>query len=196
MMNDRGRTGYAGNLSRNAVTIAEVLGASGYSTYMCGKWHLTPGHDKARLADKGNWPLQRGFDRFYGTIIGAGSFYDPVSLCRGNTYITPENDTEYQPETFYYTDAISDQAVRYIREHNADANHATSKNATERTVAANRIQDPPRQSRTPRIAANSASREFSSAQTTARPPGLAPAWKVVKSIIRCAGVASKLPTWL
>merc|ERR1719409_1018312 len=39
---------------------------------------------------------------------------------------------------------------------NADANHATSKNATERTVAANRIQDPPRQSRTPRIAANSA----------------------------------------
>ena len=64
-----------------------------------------------------NWPLQRGFDRFYGTITGAGSFYDPTTLCRDNTYITPENDPEYKPETYYYTDAISDNAVRFIREH-------------------------------------------------------------------------------
>ena len=42
MMEDRGLEGYAGNLSRNAVTIAEVLSTAGYNTYMCGKWHLTP----------------------------------------------------------------------------------------------------------------------------------------------------------
>lgn len=110
MMNDRGRAGYAGNLSRNAVTIAEALGASGYRTYMSGKWHLTPGHDKARLADKRNWPLQRGYERFFGTIHGAGSFFDPNSLTSGNTQIAP-------PENFYYTDAISDTAVKYVEEH-------------------------------------------------------------------------------
>ncbi|MFK7742984.1 MAG: DUF5722 domain-containing protein, partial [Planctomycetota bacterium] len=63
---------------------------------------------------------QRGFDRFYGTIIGAGSFFDPATLCRGNRYITPANDPEYKPESFYYTDAISDQAVRFIKEHAAN----------------------------------------------------------------------------
>ncbi len=49
----------------------------------------------AATARKHNWPLQRGFDRFYGTITGGGSFYDPTTLCRGNTFITPENDPEY-----------------------------------------------------------------------------------------------------
>ena len=64
--------------------------------------------------------MQRGFDRFYGTITGAGSFYDPATLCRGNTYITPENDPEYQPESYYYTDAISDNAVNFIADHRKD----------------------------------------------------------------------------
>lgn len=77
---------------------------------MAGKWHLTPGHDKERLADKSNWPLQRGFDRFFGTIHGAGSFYDPNSLTSGNTQIVPG-------ENFYYTDAISDTTVKFIDEH-------------------------------------------------------------------------------
>ena len=121
MTSDGGVDGYRGDLSRKAVTIAEVLKTTGYRTYMSGKWHVT-----RHLAPEGpshNWPIQRGFDRFYGTIIGAGSFFDPWTLCRDNTYITPENDPEYQPETYYYTDAISDNAVTYINDHakqNAD----------------------------------------------------------------------------
>lgn len=110
MMNNRGLEGYAGNLSSKAVTIAEVVRGAGYSTYMTGKWHLTPGHDKDKLADKRNWPLQRGFDRFFGTIHGAGSFFDPNSLTSGNTLIPPTED-------FYYTDAISDTTVKFISEH-------------------------------------------------------------------------------
>ena len=67
---------------------------------------------------KDNWPLQRGFDRFYGTIIGAGSFYDPATLCRGNTFITPPSTIRpHQPETYYYTHAINDNAVAYLQEH-------------------------------------------------------------------------------
>jgi len=115
MMSDRGVDGYRGDLSRNAVTIAEVLKTAGYATFMTGKWHVT----KVTSPDgpKTNWPCQRGYDRFYGTIHGAGSFFDPNTLTRDNTMISPANDSEYTPETFYYTDAISDHAVRYVADH-------------------------------------------------------------------------------
>lgn len=112
-----GSAAYAGELSRNSVTIAEVLKTAGYSTYMAGKWHVTGVTNPRSLADKHNWPLQRGFDRFYGTIHGAGSFFDPNSLTRDNEYISPFADPEYQPELFYYTDAINDHAVRFVNEH-------------------------------------------------------------------------------
>jgi arylsulfatase len=111
--------GYAGNLNRRCLTIAEQLKPAGYRAYMCGKWHVTR-HEKKPTDPNHTWPLQRGFDKFYGTIIGGGSFYDPTTLCRGNTFITPDNDAEYKPQRFYYTDAISDNAVKFLREHRAE----------------------------------------------------------------------------
>jgi len=115
MMEDLGYPAYRGDLNDSCVTIAEALKPAGYRTYMTGKWHVTHYTDKD--GPKHNWPLQRGFERFYGTIVGAGSYYDPMSLCRDNTYITPQNDPEYKPETYYYTHAIGDNACRYLREH-------------------------------------------------------------------------------
>lgn len=111
MMGDRGLRGYRGDLNRNCVTIAEALKTAKYSTYMSGKWHVT----KKITPDgnKDNWPRQRGFDRFFGTIHGAGSFFDPNSLTRDNKQIPPGKD-------FYYTDAISDNAVKFISEHKKD----------------------------------------------------------------------------
>jgi arylsulfatase A-like enzyme len=117
MMNDNGHDGYRGELNRNCVTMAEVLRPAGYRTYMAGKWHVTKVVDPKAEAGRSNWPLQRGFDRFYGTIHGAGSFYDPNSLARDNQLISPFNDPEYRPETYYYTDALSDHAAKFIREH-------------------------------------------------------------------------------
>ena len=90
MTGDRGWDAYRGDLNKRCVTLAEALRPAGYRNYMSGKWHVT--RHVAPTGDSSNWPLQRGFDRFYGTIIGAGSFYDPATLCRGNTFITPEND--------------------------------------------------------------------------------------------------------
>ncbi|MGB0580194.1 MAG: arylsulfatase [Limisphaerales bacterium] len=115
MTGDRGWPAYRGDLNKRCVTIAEVLGQGGYRNYMSGKWHVT--RFTSPKGPKHNWPRQRGFDRFYGTITGAGSFYDPATLCRDNTYITPENDQEYQPESYFYSDAISDNAATYIRGH-------------------------------------------------------------------------------
>ena len=115
MMEDRGAEGYHGRLNKQSVTIAQVMHAAGYNTYMCGKWHVT--RDMKPDGDISNWPVQRGFEKFYGTITGGGSFYDPTTLCRQNKYITPDNDPEYKPAKFYYTDAISDNAVRFLQQH-------------------------------------------------------------------------------
>lgn len=117
MMQDRGYDGYRGDLNRHCMTIAEVLQSAGYRSYISGKWHVTKSTSSDPMDAKYNWPLQRGFQRFYGTIHGAGSFFDPNTLTRGNEYISPYADHQYQPEQFYYTDAISDHACRFIAEH-------------------------------------------------------------------------------
>ena len=119
MMGDYGLDAYRGDLNQKCATIAEVLKPAGYRSYLSGKWHVTP--YRKENTGKHNWPLQRGFDEFYGTIHGAGSFFDPNSLTRGNTHITPDNDPEYQPKgTWYYTDAISDNTVKFIDAHFKD----------------------------------------------------------------------------
>jgi arylsulfatase A-like enzyme len=96
---------YAGDLSQNCVTIAEALKDGGYTTLMAGKWHLTP----VGIGNR-NYPLQRGFDRYYGIINGAASYFDPDSLTSGNDPIeVAKNDREY-----YLTDAIGDYSARFI----------------------------------------------------------------------------------
>lgn len=116
MMGDYGLPQYQGQLNEQCLTIAEAVKPAGYRTYMIGKWHVA--RDVKPEGPMHNWPLQRGFDKFFGTIHGAGSLFDPNSLTRGNTQITPENDPEYRPDgTWYYTDAISDNTVQYVRHH-------------------------------------------------------------------------------
>jgi len=112
MLSDMGYKGYRGDLNNRCVTIAEVLKQAGYRAYMSGKWHLTKHIKQGRL--NYNWPRQRGFDRFYGTIRGAGSYFDPCTLTRDHTPIVPDS------KDYFYTNAISDNAVRFIREHPAD----------------------------------------------------------------------------
>ena len=109
MMNDYRRPGYRGNLNNSCITIAQLLHTAGYETYAAGKWHLS--RYVAPEGPKFNWPLQRGFDRFYGTIHGAGSYFDPVTLCRDNQFVRREQSGEY-----YYTDAISRHAAGFVEQ--------------------------------------------------------------------------------
>ncbi|MDE3164771.1 MAG: arylsulfatase [Acidobacteriota bacterium] len=98
---------YAGDLSRGCVTIAEALKAGGYTTLMTGKWHLTPLN-----AGKHNYPLQRGFDRYYGIINGAASYFDPASLTRDNDPI----EVTSLGKDYYLTDAIGDESAKFIED--------------------------------------------------------------------------------
>jgi arylsulfatase len=111
MVNDRGTPAFKGDLSSKAVTIAEALKGAGYSTYMSGKWHVTP--YVVENPDKHNWPRQRGFDKFFGMISGAGSLFDPRSLAEDNDYVAPR-------EGFYCTTDFTDYAVKCIEDHETD----------------------------------------------------------------------------
>ena len=115
---DHGIPGYRGNINRQCVTIAEALRRGGYGTYMSGKWHLTNKRTAKTPEDRDNWPNQRGFDHFYGTIAGAGSFFLPATLTRDNedAFAEAQDDPNY-----YYTDAISENASKYIKGHTTNS---------------------------------------------------------------------------
>ena len=96
--------GYRGQLNRNCVTVAEVLSSAGYHTWMTGKWHLGD--------DMDDRPLQRGWDRFYGSLSGAFSYFMPHGdrhLMEGNTPLPPPD-----PDSYYTTDAFTDKAIDWI----------------------------------------------------------------------------------
>jgi len=110
MMADQGVDGYRGDLNQRCLTIAEVLRGAGYGTYAVGKWHVT--RFLPPDGPKHNWPLQRGFDRYFGTITGAGSYFEPDTLVLDNSPIE-------SGEGFYYTDALAERAAGFIRDHAA-----------------------------------------------------------------------------
>lgn len=96
--------GYRGFINRNSITLAEVMKEAGYHAYMVGKWHLgMDGMDK--------WPLQRGFDRFYGILSGASSYFCPQDG-RGLTLDNSELPAPQQP--YYTTDAFTDHAISFM----------------------------------------------------------------------------------
>lgn len=119
--------GYRGTLSRNAVTIAEVLKESGYATSMVGKWHIaeTPLRKDQRewlahhvyhetYSDLCHYPVNRGFDTHYGTIYGVVDYFDPFSLVEG------EVPVKEVPDGYYITQALSDRAVKEVKEYAKD----------------------------------------------------------------------------
>lgn len=103
-----GPGGYHGSLNDRCATIAETLKAAGYRTHMTGKWHLCSDADHPN----GSWPTRRGFDRYWGTIAGAGSYFAPTTLHDGETPVAIDD----LPEDFYYTDAIGEHAAAAIAE--------------------------------------------------------------------------------
>lgn len=100
---------YQGFLNMQSVTIAEVLQQVGYKTYMSGKWHVgeRPEH----------WPRRRGFDRYFGLISGASSYFELIKEPRVRRMAY--DDTPWFPpaEDFYMTDAFTDTAITFIERH-------------------------------------------------------------------------------
>ncbi|WP_345157857.1 arylsulfatase [Pontibacter saemangeumensis] len=109
MVNEREQPGYRGMLNEECVTIAEALKDGGYSTLMAGKWHL---NDR-----KEHWPVKQGFDRYFGLLDGANSYFGnrPYRPNQKLTYAL--DDAPYTPGAgFYATDAYTDYALKFIEE--------------------------------------------------------------------------------
>jgi arylsulfatase len=68
---DLGKPGYTGQLNDQCVTLGEVLKQAGYSTYISGKWHVNKDDECEQDSPRHNWPLHRGFDRFFGMLKGS-----------------------------------------------------------------------------------------------------------------------------
>jgi arylsulfatase A-like enzyme len=110
-----GATGYPGSnahLPRETGTIAQVLRANGYNTYWIGKDHNVPPEEDNPSGSKSNWPLQQGFDRFYGFFGGETNQWYPT-LTEDNHAI----EQPYPPEEGYHLSKdLADQALRILRD--------------------------------------------------------------------------------
>ena len=115
--NNAGFPGYSGEIPHEAPTLAETLRAQGYATMMVGKWHNTPIVQSMPGSPKDSWPTQRGFDWYYGFMEGETNFFFPARLMLGNALLPID---EY-PADFYTTDAWTDKAIEFVREHRTAA---------------------------------------------------------------------------
>lgn len=129
-----GITGMGQSLTRDCVTIPEVLKDAGYHTGMSGKWHLSLTKGIGNNADQMKWlshqsyfnnrpfapietyPCNRGFDQHWGTIWGVTDHFDPFSLVHNEEAIF----TDSIPKDFYYADYVADKAIDMMDEMTAD----------------------------------------------------------------------------
>ena len=98
-------------LDDDVATLPEILRGHGYATFGIGKWHLTRDALMNDAAEKSSWPLQRGFDQYYGTLEGCNSFFHPNRLVRDNTAL----ELDELPKDYYLTDDLTDQAISMLK---------------------------------------------------------------------------------
>ncbi len=101
--------GYEGTLKTDVPTIAEMLQANGYHTYMAGKWHL--GKEKEQI------PANRGFERSFSMLSGAGSYFSmngPDEETTPNDYSEDGEYIDELPKGYYATTTFTDKIINYI----------------------------------------------------------------------------------
>ncbi|HTE28282.1 arylsulfatase [Flavitalea sp.] len=130
MTTRREAPGYQGALNNQSVTIAEVLKQAGYNTAMTGKWHVSNTIEQPTKEAQLKWlnhqaqhplfspvnqyPTNRGFDRYFGTLWGVIDFFDPFSLVNDTTPV------KSVPKDYYHTDALNDSAAAFIKQMSRD----------------------------------------------------------------------------
>lgn len=111
-----GYPGYRGMLHQSTATVAEMAQTQGYTTLGVGKWHLTPMNHFTGAGPFHQWPLQRGFDRYYGTPDGLTNQWKP-DLIEDNHWVETPEDPDY-----HFSADIIDTAISYVHDHrNGDA---------------------------------------------------------------------------
>ncbi|WP_298281282.1 arylsulfatase [uncultured Bradyrhizobium sp.] len=104
-----------GTVSKSAATIAEVLRPSGYSTFAIGKWHLTPIEHTSPAGPFDQWPLARGFDRYYGFLDGETDQWHP-ELTSDNRSVAPPKTPE---QGYHLSEDLIDNAIEVVKSQKA-----------------------------------------------------------------------------
>lgn len=99
-----------GFVARDAANLAELLRPHGYQTLAAGKWHLASIEDTSPAGPYDHWPLQRGFDRFYGFLAGETNQWSP-ELIMGNERIEAPRDKNY-----HLSEGIVDESCKWLRQ--------------------------------------------------------------------------------
>jgi arylsulfatase A-like enzyme len=110
---DTGFPNMRGAIPRSSATLAEILREQGYGTYMVGKWHLAPMHEAGPAGPFRNWPLARGFDRFYGFLQGETDQFRP-ELVQDNHYVDAPRRAE---DGYHLTEDLVDRAIGFAHDH-------------------------------------------------------------------------------
>src|SRR5690606_38699682 len=107
---DTGFPNMRGGITPRAATVAQVLRAEGYATYAAGKWHLAPMEECSAAGPHTHWPLQKGFDRFYGFMQGEVDQFSP-ELYRDNGPVDPPARPE---DGYHVSEGLVDESMRWI----------------------------------------------------------------------------------
>ena len=105
-----GYPGYNGVMPFENGLLSEILVEQGYSTFMVGKWHLTPSNQETGAGPYDRWPLGRGFQRFYGFLGGDTSQWYP-DLVYDNHQVEPPKKPE---QGYHLSEDLVDKAVSFI----------------------------------------------------------------------------------
>ncbi len=109
---DTGFPNMRGAVPRSAATLAEILRDRGYATFATGKWHLAPMAECSAAGPYANWPLQKGFDRYYGFLQGETDQFFP-ELTSDNHFV----DAPGGPEDGYHvSEDIVDRSATMVRD--------------------------------------------------------------------------------
>lgn len=110
-----GFPGQHGRIPEQCATVSHLLQDAGWSTFWLGKNHNVPEQDNAPGGYRATWPLQQGFDRFYGFLGGETNQWYP-DLVNDNHFV----DQPYMPEDGYHLSKdLADQGIRMIRDQKA-----------------------------------------------------------------------------
>lgn len=101
-----------GEVSKHAATMAEVLRDEGYTTFALGKWHLVSMENSSSAGPFDQWPLQRGFDRFYGFLDGETDQFAP-DLVYDNHRVDPPRTVA---DGYHLSEDLVDKTLEFIHD--------------------------------------------------------------------------------
>ena len=102
-----------GGINPEYATLAEILHEYDYRTIAVGKWHLSANDERTGAGPYKNWPLNKGFDNYYGFLAADMDQWNPT-LTRDNTMVDPPKKAS---EGYHLSEDLTENAIHYVYEH-------------------------------------------------------------------------------